>query len=569
MLLVEPEIQVENYDGIRIMKNIERACRTCYRSEGLITEDSYKKLLKNCINRGHESILEHEKITIRMRCDIGCYDEQTQVLTENGWKYFYEVEPWDKVYTLDDDGKVILSSIQMIIKKEYNGPMYNFHSTQVDLSVTPDHNMWVFDAMKRSSKTKTWKFLKAEEMTTSAYKFDKRGNKEKNISYKNFIIPAYTQPNNITYPSINFNNELLYELLGWWITDGGKDNYTIELYQTKEKGKTRIEYLLKELRINYSVYKNRYRLACPQLAHFIIDNFYKNTSDKKSYDAFIPSFIKNSATNEIEAFLRGVIGGDGTEYNDGRKIIYSSSEQFAKDLIELYFKIGKTANYYPCPNMKKYSKSFQQTTICYCISVCRTEIHWFDKKEKNFSIDNYNGIVYCLMLKKYHRLFVMRNGKACWCGNCYKDLTRHRFGSFSIESTRYCNYGKDKFDRELKVIKPCNIDEDSNLYAFWKNTMERIEMNYLHMTDNGATPDQMRMILPHSTAAEVTMTANIREWRHILELRCSKAAHPAIRQLLIPLLLKFKEDMPELFDAIDYDIDFPKEKYAKLIIIND
>ena len=223
MLIIQPEIQVENYDGIKIMKNIERACRTCYRSEGLITEDSYKKLLKNCINRGHESILEHEKITIRMRCDIGVY----------------------------------------------------------------------------------------------------------------------------------------------------------------------------------------------------------------------------------------------------------------------------------------------------------------------------------------------------------KDLTRHRFGSFSIESTRYCNYGKDKFDRELKVIKPCNIDEDSNLYAFWKNTMERIEMNYLHMTDNGATPDQMRMILPHSTAAEVTMTANIREWRHILELRCSKTAHPAIRQLLIPLLLKFKEDMPELFDAIDYDIDFPKEKYAKLSIIND
>ena len=78
MLLVEPEIQVENYDGIRIMKNIERACRTCYRSEGLITEDSYKKLLKNCINRGHESILEHEKITIRIRCDIGVYKDLTR-----------------------------------------------------------------------------------------------------------------------------------------------------------------------------------------------------------------------------------------------------------------------------------------------------------------------------------------------------------------------------------------------------------------------------------------------------------------------------------------------------------
>lgn len=146
----------------------------------------------------------------------------------------------------------------------------------------------------------------------------------------------------------------------------------------------------------------------------------------------------------------------------------------------------------------------------------------------------------------------------------YKDLTRHRIASFSIESTRYCNYGKDKFDNEIKFIKPCNIDEDSDLYAFWKHTMERIEMNYLHMAEHGATPDQMRMILPHSTAAEVCMTANIREWRHILDLRTKKMTHPSIRQILIPLLLLFKTEMPELFGDIEYDIDFPKEKYAKL-----
>ena len=146
----------------------------------------------------------------------------------------------------------------------------------------------------------------------------------------------------------------------------------------------------------------------------------------------------------------------------------------------------------------------------------------------------------------------------------YKDLTRHRIASFSIESTRYCNYGKDKFDNDIKFIKPCNIDEDSDLYAFWKHTMERIEMNYLHMAEHGATPDQMRMILPHSTAAEVCMTANIREWRHILDLRTKKMTHPSIRQILIPLLLLFKTEMPELFGDIEYDIDFPKEKYAKL-----
>lgn len=150
----------------------------------------------------------------------------------------------------------------------------------------------------------------------------------------------------------------------------------------------------------------------------------------------------------------------------------------------------------------------------------------------------------------------------------YKDLTRHRFGSFSIESTRYCNYGKDKFDNEIKFIKPCNMD-DKELFNEWYRACTEIEQRYLKMTELKATPDQMRMILPHSTAAEVTMTANIREWRHILTLRCSQAAHPSIQQILIPLLLKFKSTMPELFDSIPYNQSFPKEKYAKLTIIGD
>ena len=163
----------------------------------------------------------------------------------------------------------------------------------------------------------------------------------------------------------------------------------------------------------------------------------------------------------------------------------------------------------------------------------------------------------------------------------YKDLTRHRFASFSIESTRYCNYGKDKFDNEIKFIKPVfytpgaiedydnPIDKNNCLKTqYWQRTMQEIENAYMDMTNIvGATLDEMRMILPHSTAAEVTMTCNIREWKHVLDLRTKKMTHPAIRQILIPLLLKFKQDMPEIFDDIEYDTDFPQEKYAQLSIL--
>lgn len=163
----------------------------------------------------------------------------------------------------------------------------------------------------------------------------------------------------------------------------------------------------------------------------------------------------------------------------------------------------------------------------------------------------------------------------------YKDLTRHRAGTaFSIESTRWINYSKDKFGNELTFIEPIffeTLGEDQDLLETknqkltmsWYNAMDAIENVYLEMANEGAKPDDLRMILPHSTAAEVTMTCNIREWKHILTLRTAKQVHPAIRQLLIPLLLNFKENMPEIFETIEYDTEFPKEKYAEISYIEE
>ena len=78
MILEEPSIYIEDYDGLKIMKNIERAMRTCYRSEGTTTEDSYKRLLKMAIDSGHESVMEHEKITVKLRCSVGTYKDLTR-----------------------------------------------------------------------------------------------------------------------------------------------------------------------------------------------------------------------------------------------------------------------------------------------------------------------------------------------------------------------------------------------------------------------------------------------------------------------------------------------------------
>ena len=150
----------------------------------------------------------------------------------------------------------------------------------------------------------------------------------------------------------------------------------------------------------------------------------------------------------------------------------------------------------------------------------------------------------------------------------YKDLTRHRFASFSVESTRYCSYNKDKYGNEIAVVNPVYM-EDKEVFETWKKAIEDMEKAYMKMKELGASTDMCREVLPHSTAAEYTMTANIREWKHILELRTTNHVHPAIRQVLIPLLLLFKEQMPEIFGDIEYDTEFNTKYYAKLTMEED
>jgi len=130
----------------------------------------------------------------------------------------------------------------------------------------------------------------------------------------------------------------------------------------------------------------------------------------------------------------------------------------------------------------------------------------------------------------------------------YKDITRHRLASFSIESTRFCNYSKGKFGSELTMIEPVNIEKGSEMYDEWLNAMNNIEQSYMKMASLGAKADQLRMLLPHSTKADMIMTANVREWKHIFSLRCHTAAHPSVQLIMKLVLAECYKIWPQFFD---------------------
>lgn len=160
------------------------------------------------------------------------------------------------------------------------------------------------------------------------------------------------------------------------------------------------------------------------------------------------------------------------------------------------------------------------------------------------------------------------------------EIVRHRIGSYSQESTRYCNYGT----KGIKVIEPLFFDRSAltmpllipggllrhsdgsvsfrytisaettemNEFDVWCITMLFLEWAYTVLVDDfKRSPQEARSVLPNSLKTEIVITYNLREWRHFFKLRTSKRAHPQMREITIPMLAKFKELIPVIFDDIN------------------
>jgi thymidylate synthase (FAD) len=130
------------------------------------------------------------------------------------------------------------------------------------------------------------------------------------------------------------------------------------------------------------------------------------------------------------------------------------------------------------------------------------------------------------------------------------EIVRHRLASFGQESTRYCNYTKDKFSNEITVIEPIFWGEGTYGYELWENACHLSEKSYFHLLEVGAKPEEARSILPTSLKTEIVVTMNLREWRHFFKLRTESVAHPQMRELTIPLLEELKTLIPIVFDDI-------------------
>lgn len=129
------------------------------------------------------------------------------------------------------------------------------------------------------------------------------------------------------------------------------------------------------------------------------------------------------------------------------------------------------------------------------------------------------------------------------------EIVRHRLCAFAQESTRYCNYSKDKFGNEVTFID-ATLHLPEIVHPQWLTALGEAEQTYLRLLNNGVTPQMARSVLPNALKTEIVVTANPREWRHIFELRTAEAAHPQMREVMRPLLAEFRRRVPVLFDDV-------------------
>ena len=126
--------------------------------------------------------------------------------------------------------------------------------------------------------------------------------------------------------------------------------------------------------------------------------------------------------------------------------------------------------------------------------------------------------------KRYSAEIILSEGIA-------REFNRHRTFSVSQQSTRYCNFSKDKFGNEISFIKPYWYNSGESVTKVFESYCKECESEYMCLIKDGLLPQEAREVLPLSTATKVMYTAFESDWKHFFELRCSPAAHPDARKL--------------------------------------
>jgi len=351
----------------------------------------------------------------------GCYDEKTEVLTEDGWKFFKDLPKHVKVFTLTNDNQIELHQPKRLFHYNYEGEMYQFKTKSLDLLVTPNHRMVVDNRRKNKRE-----FVEARDFNADTHWIPKQSiwqGKEQAW----FILPGieftkYGRQGRTSYQviqdALRIKMDDWLKFFGFWIAEGCTDNekiakrhgYRVIISQTNKQKREEIRRVLDCLPFNYYLEgENNFVITNKQIWSYL-----RQFGNK--YQKFIPKEMKNLSKRQLKIIFDWLIKGDGhIRKTTGQINYWTFSKKLADDLQEIILKLGWLGT-----SIARQKKVFQikgkkvKSGVIYTIGIQKTK--YYRLRKNNPQKIYYKGKVYCCEVSN-HTVFVRRNGKVSWCGN--------------------------------------------------------------------------------------------------------------------------------------------------------
>lgn len=423
-------------------------------------------VIPNAINR-EDKMWKHNDTRIEgdQRCRISwiggsCYDDQTEILTENGFKLFKDLVKNEKVACLNPETNNLEYHIpKNYLKEHFVGDLNRGKNNLIDYAVTPNHKMYVSEVSDLSKKELNFKLIPSEEVYNKNLHFKKTSGwigidnnqftipalyneidedyEDSEVVVKNIRLQKYTKDK-----IVNMNDWLKF--FGFWIAEGWTTQTEglnqVGITQIKDNGFLEEMFItLKSMGYNPTLTKDKKQLRVfdKQLWTYL-------SQFGKAEDKFIPKELLNLPIEKLKIFLDWFLKGDGHQESDSfrfdkryneirsfktsRKRGYTVSKKLADNIQEICLKLGIISTITNRGLKKSIMKDGRKVIgkhDAYVISIdaddIRSRKNPLLKSEDHFK-ESYNGFVYCVEVP-HNIIFVRRNGKTIWCGNSHlKDL---------------------------------------------------------------------------------------------------------------------------------------------------
>lgn len=342
-----------------------------------------------------------------------CYDDKTEILTENGWKFFKDLKDTEKVFTLNLKNKKW--EIQNGIKREYDfkGNMIQINNKSgIDLVITPNHRCLI----ENKNKNK-FDIVNAQDLP-SRFHIPKNMGKFKGKKYHSFLFNSnfYSrydintkEMKKIKIPEKKIRIKDFIEFLGYFLSEGyvSQKDYNITLSQKENKTKQKMRDVLNRMNIDFYE-SGEFNIGFNSKQ---INNYLRQfgTQEKR----YIPEWIKNINEENLKILLNSLMKGDGNIVKNKNSVYlrYTTiSKQLANDVQEIGLKLGYFTDILFEKN--RYGMVYR---VGLKDNKRLTEIR---KERKHIENKFYKGKVYCVTTKN-GIVMVRRNGKSCWCGNSW------------------------------------------------------------------------------------------------------------------------------------------------------